>query len=128
MKHYLLLPEDTLSLLPPQEGAGAAVSVFCERTLMIFLCEKIEKIYLLKNVAEDRFHAVDCLAILARDALFAQQQELWIPVTRPDFAAFFAALEKELPALFASMREETYFREACDETGTHLRAGKSPDA
>lgn len=42
MKRYMLLPEDTIELLPQDGEAESAVSVFCERTLILFPCSKIE--------------------------------------------------------------------------------------
>ena len=54
MKRYMLLPEDTIELLPQDGEAECAVSVFCERTLILFPCSKIESVSLLRNVREDR--------------------------------------------------------------------------
>lgn len=36
MNRYVLIPEDTLRILPPEDGAGAALEIFCSRTV-IFL-------------------------------------------------------------------------------------------
>ena len=85
MKQYLLLPEDSICVLPEEDGAQTAVSVFCERTLIVFPCSGIERVRMLKNVTEDRLHTVDCLELTARDALFDVRQVILVPVTRPDF-------------------------------------------
>ena len=74
MKRYMLLPEDTIELLPQDGEAESAVSVFCERTLILFPCSKIESVSLLRNVREDRRKPEDCLCIRARDALFDAPQ------------------------------------------------------
>lgn len=42
MKQYMLLPEDSIELLRAQDEAEAAVCVFCERTMILFPCSKIE--------------------------------------------------------------------------------------
>ena len=31
MNRYVLIPEDTLRILPPEDGAGAAIEIFCSR-------------------------------------------------------------------------------------------------
>ena len=36
MNRYILIPEDTIRVLPPEDGVEAAVEVFCSRTV-IFL-------------------------------------------------------------------------------------------
>ena len=76
MKRYMLLPEDTIELLPQDGEAESAVSVFCERTLILFPCSKIESVSLLRNVREDRRKPEDCLCICAHDALFDAPQEM----------------------------------------------------
>lgn len=119
MKHYLLLPEDTLSFSPAEDGAQA-LCLFCERTMAIFPAEKMEAVSWLRAVAEDRFRVEDCLALTARDALFDTPQELWIPVTRPDFAEFLAKLQVACPALCEEIPSREYLRQTCDQTGSHL--------
>ena len=32
MNRYILIPEDTIRVLPPEDGVEAAVEVFCSRT------------------------------------------------------------------------------------------------
>ena len=120
MKRYMLLPEDAVELLPEDGEAEQAVSVFCERTLILFPCSRIESAVLLKHVREDRRRPEDCLCIRARDALFDVPQELLIPVTRGAFAAFRAALAAARPELFEKLTEREDMRETCDQTGSHL--------
>lgn len=120
MKRYMLLPEDTIELLPQDGEAESAVSVFCERTLILFPCSKIESVLLLRNVREDRRKPEDCLSIRARDALFDTPQEVLVPIARPDFAAFRAKLAAVRPELFTALSEREDVRETCDQTGSHL--------
>ena len=92
MKQYMLLPEDSIELLRAQDEAEAAVCVFCERTMILFPCSKIEAVSIQRSVTEDRLHPVDCLELLARDTLFDAQQAVLIPVTRQDYPDFLQAL------------------------------------
>ena len=120
MKRYMLLPEDSIELLRAQDEAEAAVCVFCERTMILFPCSKIEAVSLQRRVTEDRLHPVDCLELLARDTLFDAQQAVLIPVTRQDYPDFLQALEAQCPALFENLSAATYRKETCDQTGSHL--------
>ena len=120
MKRYMLLPEDSIELLRAQDEAEAAVCVFCERTMILFPCSKIEAVSLQRRVTEDRLHPVDCLELLARDTLFDAQQAVLIPVTRQDYPDFLQALEAQCPALFENLSAETYRKKTCDQTGSHL--------
>ena len=36
MNRYVLIPEDTLRILPAEDGAGAAIEIFCSRTVIYF--------------------------------------------------------------------------------------------
>ena len=109
MKRYMLLPEDSIELLRAQDEAEAAVCVFCERTMILFPCSKIEKVCMQRRVTEDRLHPVDCLELLARDTLFDAQQ-----------AVLIQALEAQCPALLENIQTKTYQKETCDQTGSHL--------
>lgn len=120
MKRYMLLPEDSIELLRAQDEAEAAVCVFCERTMILFPCSKIEAVSLQRRVTEDRLHPVDCLELLVRDTLFDAQQAVLIPVTRQDYPDFLQALEAQCPALFENLSAATYRKETCDQTGSHL--------
>ena len=120
MKRYMLLPEDSIELLRAQDEAEAAVCVFCERTMILFPCSKIEAVSLQRRVTEDRLHPVDCLELLARDTLFDAQQAVLIPVTRQDYPDFLQALEAQCPALFENLSAATYRKKTCDQTGSQL--------
>lgn len=120
MKQYMLLPEDSIELLRAQDEAEAAVCVFCERTMILFPCSKIEAVSIQRRVTEDRLHPVDCLELLARDTLFDAQQAVLIPVTRQNYPDFLQALEAQCPALFENLSAATYRKKTCDQTGSHL--------
>ncbi len=120
MKEYVLLPEDTIEMLPAENGAEAAVCVFCERTMIVFPCGGIEGLKLLQRVTKDHKHPVDCLCFTASDALFETRQAVLMPVTRPDYAAFCDALKAVQPELFEGLCVEAYVHETCDQTGNHL--------
>lgn len=120
MKEYGLLPEDSIEILPAQADAGAAVSVFCERTLIIFPCAQIESLCLRKNVTIDRLHPIDALELTARDALFGTLQRVLVPVNRQDYPAFFRALQLAAPELCEEISQQDYARQTCDQTGRHL--------
>ena len=122
MKEYVLLPEDTIEVLPEESGAEAAVCVFCERTMIVFPCSEIESLKLLQRVTKDRRHPVDCLCFTAKDALFETRQAVLVPVTRQDYAAFCDALKAVRPELFEGLLVEAYIHETCDQTGSHLFA------
>lgn len=121
MKEYVLLPEDTIEVLPEQNGAEAAVCVFCERTMILFPCAGLESLKLLQRVTKDRKHPVDCLCFTAKDTLFETRQAVLVPVTRPDHEAFCKALQAVRPELFDALCVEAYVHETCDQTGGHLR-------
>ena len=36
MNRYILIPEDTVRVLPPEDGAEAAIEIFCSRTVIYF--------------------------------------------------------------------------------------------
>ena len=120
MKRYMLLPEDSIELLRAQDEAEAAVCVFCERTMILFPCSKIEAVSIQRSVTEDRLHPVDCLELLARDTLFDAQQAVLIPVTRQDYPDFLQTLEAQCPALLENIQTKLYQKETCDQTGGHL--------
>ena len=124
MKQYMLLPEDSIELLRAQDEVEAAVCVFCERTMILFPCSKIEAVSIQRSVTEDRLHPVDCLELLARDTLFDAQQAVLIPVTRQDYPDFLQALEAQCPALFENLSAATYRKKTCDQTGSHLHRHK----
>ena len=47
MNRYILIPEDTIRVLPPEDGVEAAVEVFCSRTVIFFDISQIQDVCLM---------------------------------------------------------------------------------
>ena len=60
MNRYILIPEDTIRVLPPEDGVEAAVEVFCSRTVIFFDISQIQDVCLMHNVLSNR-RRVDAL-------------------------------------------------------------------
>lgn len=106
MKQYMLLPEDSIELLRAQDEAEAAVCVFCERTMILFPCSKIEAVSIQRSVTEDRLHPVNCLELLARDTLFDAQQAVLIPVTSRTTRIFCRRWKRNAPRFWKISRQK----------------------
>ena len=53
MNRYILIPEDTIRVLPPEDGVEAAVEVFCSRTVIFFdISQKFEIIFGFRSYSE----------------------------------------------------------------------------
>ena len=50
MNRYILIPEDTIRVLPPEDGAEAAVEIFCSRPVIYFEIAQILDVCLMHNV------------------------------------------------------------------------------
>ena len=81
MNRYVLIPEDTLRILPPEDGAGAAIEIFCSRTVIYFEIAQLREVCLLHHVRADR-ELVDALCFTAADRLLEQPQKVLIPKRR----------------------------------------------
>ena len=68
MNRYILIPEDTIRVLPPEDGVEAAVEVFCSRTVIFFDISQIQDVCLMHNVLSNR-RRVDALCFTAADRL-----------------------------------------------------------
>ena len=67
MNRYILIPEDTIRVLPPEDGVEAAVEVFCSRTVIFFDISQIQDVCLMHNVLSNR-RRVDALCFTAAGA------------------------------------------------------------
>ena len=112
MNRYVLQPEDTITVLPPEDGAEAAVQVFCERTMIVFPVSGIREICLQRNMEPGR----DALCLTAADGLFGKEYAVQVPTEREDYAAFLAALQAAAPGLDFT-KETEYIPERCDHRG-----------
>lgn len=97
MNRYVLIPEDTLRILPPEDGAGAAIEIFCSRTVIYFEIAQLREVCLLHHVRADR-ELVDALCFTAADRLLEQPQKVLIPTNRPGLRG----LPRRSPALCAA--------------------------
>ena len=112
MNRYILQPEDTITVLPPEDGAEAAVQVFCERTMIVFPVSGIREVCLQKNVEP----GLDALCLTAADGLFGKEYAVLVPTGRADYAAFLEALKRAAPGLDVA-KETEYVPERCDHKG-----------
>ena len=87
MNRYVLIPEDTLRILPPEDGAGAAIEIFCSRTVIYFEIAQLREVCLLHHVRADR-ELVDALCFTAADRLLEQPQKVLIPTNRRQRSIF----------------------------------------
>ena len=51
MNRYILIPEDTIRVLPPEDGVEAAVEVFCSRTVIFFDISQIQDVCPMHSVS-----------------------------------------------------------------------------
>lgn len=111
MNRYILEPEDSIRLLPPGNGDGGAVEVFCGRTMIFFELSRLEPLCLAHGV-----QGGDAMRMVGTDALLGTKHELYIPADRADCAELLRALRRIAPELL-SETEMTYVKETCDHTG-----------
>ena len=116
MNRYILIPEDTIRVLPPEDGVEAAVEVFCSRTVIFFDISQIQDVCLMHNVLSNR-RRVDALCFTAADRLL--EQMVLVPTDRADFAAFLAGLRTYAPKTLDFSKEADYIPESCDHNGHH---------
>ena len=89
MNRYILIPEDTIRVLPPEDGAEAAIEIFCSRTVIYFEIAQILDVCLMHNVLTKCGRA-DALCFTAADRLLGREQMVLVPTDRADYAAFLA--------------------------------------
>ena len=117
MNRFLRSDEDSLIVLPPESGAGAALEILSGRTMMVFEFPAIESAERQKNVQMD-VRCFDALLLVAADALFGEKQRLLIPENHRDYPALLRALSEYAPAL--NLNAESEFRlEQCEHGGHH---------
>lgn len=114
MKHYLMLPQDSIRLLPPEGGAPGCIELVCERSLILFMLDALTEVRLLHGVPVDRKRET-ALGFSGRDALLGMDFLVLLPESRPDFAAFLAELRQHVPEI----TEAEYRPLTCDQNGHH---------
>ena len=119
MNRYILIPEDTVRVLPPEDGADAAIEIFCSRTVIYFEIPQIRDVCLMHNVLTNHGR-VDALCFPAADRLLEQPQKVLIPTNRPDYAAFLADLRHYAPPTLDFSKEADDIAPRCDHNGHHF--------
>ena len=116
MNRYTLIPEDTIRVLPPEDGAAAAIEIFCSRTVIYFEISGIEDVCLLHGVPVGNARA-DALRFTACDRLLEQKQQVLVPVNRPDYAEFLQSLQKYAPQTLDFTKEADFLPQTCRHDG-----------
>ena len=118
MNRYILIPEDTIRVLPPEDGAEAAIEIFCSRTVIFFDISQIQDVCLMHNVLSN-CRRVDALCFTAADRLLEREQMVLVPTDRADYTAFLAGLRTYAPKTLDFSKEAEYIPESCDHNGHH---------
>lgn len=116
MNRYTLIPADTIRVLPPEDDAGAAIEIFCSRTVIYFDISELEDVCLLRGVPSGHARA-DALCFTARDRLLEQKQQVLVPVNRPDYAEFVRNLQKYAPKTLDFTKEADFAPQTCRHDG-----------
>ena len=81
MKHYLMLPQDTIRVLLPEDGQEACVELFCERVAIYFPVETLTVTHF-TGVLVDKARE-DALGLCGPDALFGTEYLVLLPQSHP---------------------------------------------
>ena len=111
MNRYILIPEDTIRVLPPEDGVEAAVEIFCSRTVIYFEIAQVRDVCLMHNVLTKCGRA-DALCFTAADRLLEREQMVLVPT-------FLAGLRTYAPKTLDFSKEADYIPESCDHNGHH---------
>lgn len=118
MNRYILTPDDTLRVLPPEADADAAIEIFCARTVIYFALAQLRSVCLMHGVPVQTGTA-DALCVMAKDRLLGQEHMVLIPADRPDYPAFLEQLKRFAPQTLDLLRQAEYVPERCDHNGHH---------
>ena len=113
MKHYLMLPQDTIRVLPPEGEDRACVELFCERVAIYFPVETLT-VTRFTGVLVDKARE-DALGLCGPDALFGTEYLVLLPQSHPEFAAFCTAIRPYVP----ETETKAYRPLTCDQNGHH---------
>lgn len=111
MNRYILDAEDSIRVLPPQDGENAAIEVFCGRTMIFFDVSQLESACLAHGV-----EGGDALRFVGADTLLGAKHEVYVPLTRPDASVLREGLRQYAPQEIWK-DELQYVKEACDHKG-----------
>lgn len=118
MNRYILIPEDAIRVLTPEDGAEAAIEIFCSRTVIYFEIAQIQTVCLMHNVPT-KCGRTDALCFTAADRLLEREQMVLVPTDRTDYAAFLTGFRAYAPKTLDFSREADYVPESCDHNGHH---------
>lgn len=118
MNRYILIPEDTIRVLPPEDASGAAIEIFCSRTVIYFEIAELESVCLMHRVRAGG-QLTDAFCFTAADRLLEQKQMVLVPTDRPDYAEFLRQLRTYAPDMLDFTAEADYIPESCDHNGHH---------
>lgn len=125
MNRYILIPEDTIRVLPPEDGVEAAVEVFCSRTVIFFDISQIQDVCLMHNVLSNR-RRVDALCFTAADRLLEREQMVLVPTDRTDYAAFLTDFRTYAPETLDFPRRKITSRNPATTTAIITDKTKKP--
>ena len=114
MKHYLMLPQDTIRVLPPEGDDPACIELVCERTLMLFRTDALKNVTQFTGVLVDKTRE-QALGFTGPDALFGVDYLVLLPQSHPARAAFTEALRPFVPPIETA----PYRPLTCDQNGHH---------
>ena len=113
MKHYLMLPQDTIRVLLPEDGQEACVELFCERVAIYFPVETLT-VTRFTGVLVDKARE-DALGLCGPDALFGTEYLVLLPQSHPGFETFYEAIRRYVPEI----ETKPYRPLTCDQNGHH---------
>lgn len=119
MNRYVLIPEDTLRILPPEDGAAQPSRSSARARSFILRSRSSARSACCIMVRVDR-ELVDALCFTAADRLLEQPQKVLIPTNRPDYAAFLADLRHYAPPTLDFSKEADDIAPSCDHNGHHF--------
>ena len=118
MNRYILQPEDSIRILPPQNDSGAAIELFSGRSMIFFDVQAVTSVCLLHGVIIDAQRS-DAFCFEAPDKLLGILQQVLIPTEHPGASAFQEQLKRYAPDGLDFSAEADYLPPRCDHRGGH---------
>ena len=100
MKHYLMLPQDTIRVLTPEDGQEARGETLTVRHFTGVLVDKARE---------------DALGLCGPDALFGTEYLVLLPQSHPEFETFDETIRRYVPEI----ETKPYRPLTCDQNGHH---------
>ena len=115
MKHYLMLPQDTIRVLLPEDGQEACVELFCERVRAMEEEGTVSYWSILFNAENFSDMLEDALGLCGPDALFGTEYLVLLPQSHPGFETFDETIRRYVPEI----ETKPYRPLTCDQNGHH---------